>query len=83
MTVRVLVLEKPSKKPIQYVPVHLLSESRSFHDYTDRKGWAYFDNVIDDKYIIKVRSSRHRPYTKKEFVSRNSIIEIKLEKAIM
>lgn len=73
--------EKGTNQPIPFVWVYLQSEMQPYQKTTDNKGWAYFKNLPDGTYVIKIRSPDHRPYTKKSFISRNSIIELELEKA--
>lgn len=84
--VRIRVLGKDylgRREPLQNIMVHLISSSRRYSDDTDANGWAEFHNIPDDKYIIKIRASGYRPYTEKQYISRNSIIEIVLNKAIV
>ena len=73
--------EKPSNLPIQATWIYLQSETQPYQETTNDKGWAYFKNLPDGTYKIKIRSPDHRPYIKKSYISRNSIIEIPLEKA--
>ncbi len=82
MTVRIQVREKVTGKGIPFVIVRLQSENRLYSDDTDAAGWAEFDNVRDGKYIVKIRSPNHRPFTEKMYISGNSLItDIKLQRA--
>lgn len=79
--VKFRLIEKTSNRPIPFVWIYLQSEAQPYQETTDANGWARFPNLPDGDYIVKVRSPDHRPYTKKSFISRNSIIEIPLERA--
>lgn len=81
MAVKIIVIEKLTKKPIVDVLVRIESMGLSENDYTDNKGIAEFDKIVDGKYNIKIRHRDYRPYTEKMFISRHSIINIKMQKA--
>lgn len=82
MPVEIRVLEAYTDKPIGFVNVYIISGDTQFTQPTDGDGWAKFV-IPDGTYVIKVRAPRHRPYTKTHEISRNSIIEIKLNSAIV
>lgn len=81
MGVKIYVRDMATKKPIQNVLVRIESGSLSENDYTDSEGIADFDTIVDGKYIVKIRHPNYRPYTEKMFISRNSLINIKLQRA--
>lgn len=81
MAVKIIVLEKLTRKPLIDVLVRVEGGVISETDYTDSKGIAEFDKLVDGKYNVKIRHRDFRPYTEKMFISRNSIINIKMQKA--
>jgi len=82
MPVKIHIREKETKKGIPFIMVRLEKEGRLYADDTDAHGWAEFDNVRDGKYIVKVRSPNHRPFTEKMYISNHSLItDIKLSRA--
>ena len=81
MTVNVIVTEKLTRKPIPFVLVRIESGANSYTDDTNIRGIAEFQGIPDGKYNVKIRHKDYRPYTEKMFISRNSIINIKLHKA--
>ncbi|KKN07795.1 hypothetical protein LCGC14_1063330 [marine sediment metagenome] len=78
---RINVKEKVTEKPIQFVLVRIENMVESYIDDTDINGVAEFKGIRDNKYNIKIRSKNYRPFTEKMYLSRNSIINIKLHKA--
>ena len=78
---KVILTEKVSRAPIPFVLVRIESMSNSWVDDTDTNGVAEFEGIVDGKYNIKIRHKDYRPYTEKTYISRNSIITIKLHKA--
>ena len=81
MGVKVIVREKFTRKGIPLVSVRIESGGFSSADCTNNMGMAEFDDIPDGKYVMKIRHKDYRPYTEKMFISRNSIINIKLHKA--
>lgn len=81
MAVQIQVLDKATRKPVENVLVRIESGQLSETDYTNSAGVAEFDTITDGKYIVKIRHPNYRPYTEKMFISRNSIINIKLQRA--
>lgn len=81
MGVKIYVRDKTTREPVRNALVRVESGSLSESDYTELKGLAEFDTITDGKYIVKVRHSDYRPYTEKMFISRNSLITIKLQRA--
>lgn len=81
MPVRILVRETPSGRPIKHVEVRLESPAETHAGYTDGRGVTELPKVADGKYIVKIRSPNHRPYTEKTYISRHSIITINLPRA--
>lgn len=81
MSVKIFVREKISGAPVKFVLVRIESATLSEVDDTDGNGLAEFDTIRDGKYNVKIRHKDFRPYTEKMFISRNSIINIKLQKA--
>jgi len=81
MTVKIYVKDKTTKTPVRFVSVRIESMNLSEADDTDGDGIAEFDTIVDGKYNIKIRHADYRPYTEKMFISRNSVITIKLQRA--
>ncbi len=78
---KIIVKEKSTKVPIPFVLVRIENAFESWVDDTDMDGIAEFEGIKDGKYNIKIRHADYRPYTEKTYISRNSIINIKLHKA--
>lgn len=83
MTVKIILQEKKSRRPIPFVWVKLLGEKRNFVDDTNLRGVAEFEAIPEGKYTMKIRSADYRPYTATHYLSSNSIVEIKLDKAVV
>lgn len=83
MTVQVILKEKGTNLPIRSVDIRLEAEDRFYKDTTNMLGRAYIQNVRDGEYLIKIQDPDHRPYYKKTYISQNSIIDIKLDKAVV
>lgn len=84
MSVKILLREKGTNKPIQFVKIRIFNQTHDFEDETDAKGLADFtgQRIRDGKYTVKIRDKKYRPYTEKHYISRNSyIMDIKLHKA--
>ncbi len=81
MVLKIIVKEKNTKKPIQFVLVRIENVIESYVDDTDTKGIAEFEGIRDGKYNVKIRSKDYRPFTERMYLSRNSIVNIKLHKA--
>lgn len=81
MTVQVILKEKGTNFPIRSAIVHLETEDREYDETTNMLGKAYFQNIKDGEYLIKIQDPDHRPYYKKTYLSQNSIIDIKLDKS--
>lgn len=81
MVLRIIVKEKITKIPIPFVYVTLTAGAKKFIDDTNMNGVAEFSGVPDGDYIVKIRHADYRPYTEKMFISQNSIINIKMQKA--
>lgn len=81
MTVQIIVQEYATKRPLKGILVEVYNNEITKQTYTDNDGNAFIDILHDDKFIIKIRSPEHRPYTRKHFISRKSIISTELAKA--
>lgn len=85
MSVKIYVKEKYSKLPVWGVMVRIenmeLCEGICEVASTDMVGLAEFNTISDNKYNIKIRHKDYRPYTERMYISRNSIININLNKA--
>lgn len=83
MPVQVILKEKRSKKPVQFVNVKLYNRERVFIDDTNSRGKAILKGVPDGTYILEVKTAKYRPHHEEIFVSTNSIINVKLESGIV
>jgi len=81
MVLKINIKEKVTEKPIQFVLVRIENMTESYVDDTDLYGVAEFKDIRDGKYNIKIRSKDYRPFTEKMYLSRDSIVNIKLQKA--
>jgi len=83
MTVQVILKEKGTNLPIRFVKIYLEGEQCVYENSTDGLGRVSFPKVSDGKYLVKIKSPNHRPYYKKTYLSQNSILDIKLDKATL
>ena len=81
MAVKIIVLEKGTKKPLEAVMVRIEGGIENYYADTDNNGLAEFEGISDGKYNIKIRHKDYRPFTEKTYISRNSIINISMHKA--
>ena len=81
MVLKIIVKEKNTKKPIQFVLVRIENNIENYIDDTDINGIAEFEGIRDNSYNVKIRHKNFRPFTEKMYLSRDSIVNIKLHKA--
>ena len=82
MTVKIQVIENDTNIPIGHALVELIGKEKDItkSGYTNNSGWIEFSNIEDGKYIVKIRHADYRPFTRTRYLSRNSMLEIKLDK---
>jgi len=83
MTVQVILKEKGTNFPIRSVSVHIENEDYEYNETTNMLGRAYFQNIKDGEYLIKIQNLNYRPHYEKTYLSQNSILDIKLDKSIV
>jgi len=88
MVIYIRLREKGTNSPITWTMVHISGENGHWSDSTDGKGYAIFPDhgrfgIKAGKYVVKVRSPKHRPYTKTVHLKPNSTISISLDSAII
>lgn len=81
MALKIIAEEKGTAKPIPFIMIYVEKVGWARSDDTDSEGVAEFTIPEDDNYMVKARSPDHRPYTKRHFLSRNSILELSLHPA--